>query len=139
MTQQTQEARNAAHDAAAERRTRLAESIAACGIGAVPFSSSDEAVLWFARAQEARRDGARFSAGKGEVERPCEPLDILSVIDRLWRSRRLLRDHLMVLAHYARRQLPPVTDRRLEMRAHTLWREAMAVIDPVLRAKGIVR
>lgn len=124
---------------APHRRAVMAESIAACGIGAVPFSSSDEAVLWFARAQEARRDGARFCAGKGEVERPCEPLDILSVIDRLWRSRRLLRDHLMVLAHYARRQLPPVTDRRLEMRAHTLWREAMAVIDPVLRAKGIVR
>jgi hypothetical protein len=106
---------------------------------ASPFETAEEAWFWFIAAQEARVDGARFTAGIGLVPRPCEPIDILKVIDGLYRNRRLMRDHLLVLRHYGRRRLPPDERRVKELRAHTLWHEALERIGAVLEGKGIVR
>ena len=104
-----------------------------------PFNSAEEAWFWFIAAQEAKSDGARFTSGLGLLPRPCEPLDILKAVDRLYRHRRLCRDHLLVLRHYGRRRLPPDDRRVKELRAHTLWHEAMERIGEVLENKGIVR
>lgn len=104
----------------------------------VPFKDAEEAWFWFVAAQEARVDGARFSAGAGLYPRPCEPLDILKVLDRLVRTRRLVRDHLLVLRHYGRRRLPPDPYRAKEARSFQLWHEAMERIGLVLVRKGIV-
>jgi hypothetical protein len=103
-----------------------------------PFDSAEEAWFWFILANEARLAGARVRAGQGLVNRPCEPTDILRTLDQLYRKRRLLRDHLLVLAHYGRRQFAPDPECRREMRDHTVWCEAFAVLAPVLRDKGIV-
>ncbi len=72
-----------------------------------PFESVEQAWFWFIQAQQARNDGARIGAGLGLVARPCEPADILKILDRLYRNRRLQMDHLLVLRHYGRRQMPP--------------------------------
>lgn len=72
-----------------------------------PFDSAEEVWFWFIMAQQARNEGARFSAGAGMIPRPCEPLDILKILDSLYRQRRLQRDHLLVLRHYGRRNMPP--------------------------------
>lgn len=106
---------------------------------AVPFPSTEDAWFWFVQAHEARHAGARVRAGMAETPRPCEPVDVLRAVDRLYRQRRLIRDHLLVLAHYGRRLMAPDPRRRAEQRAHLIWREALAAIDPVLRGKGIVR
>ncbi len=105
----------------------------------VPFESAQEAWFWFVEAQEARNDGARITAGLGNCMRPCEPLDILKVLERLYRNRRLLMDHLKVLRHYGRRKMAPDPRRPKEMRADKLWREALERIEPLLERKGIVR
>jgi len=105
----------------------------------IPFDSPEEAWFWFIAAQEAGADGARVTAGNGLLARPCEPIDILKVIDHLYRARRLLRDHLLVLRHYGRRRLPPDDRRIKEARAHTLWHEALDRLGQILERKGIVR
>ncbi len=105
---------------------------------ATPFDTVEEAWFWFMEANAARQEGARFGAGRGLVCRPCEPMDVLRVVDRLYRNRRLFREHLLVLAHYGRRNAPPDPQRRREMRAHAIWTEAFDRISPVLREKGIV-
>ena len=105
----------------------------------VPFESVEEAWFWFVAAQEARIDGARFVAGAGLIPRPCEPLDILQTVDALYRRRRLLREHLLVLRHYGRRRLAPDDRRVKELRAHGLWSEALERLGEVLERKGIVR
>ncbi|WP_448204514.1 hypothetical protein [Azospirillum sp. sgz302134] len=107
-----------------------------CG---VPFGSAEEAWFWSVQAQEAKAAGARIVAGRGLVSRPCEPGDVLRAVDRLYRHRLLLRDHLHVLVHYGRRLLAPDPQRHREQRAHTLWREAFTQLSPVLREKGIVQ
>ncbi len=109
------------------------------GVETVPFADAQEAWFWFIQAQQARDEGARIVQGQGLYPRPCEPIDIFRVLDRLHRNRRLLRDHLLVLRHYGRRMFPPDARRPKEVRAAQLWDEAMARIGEVLEKKGIVR
>ncbi|MGA1858758.1 hypothetical protein VH569_22445 [Azospirillum sp. 11R-A] len=104
-----------------------------------PFADAEEAWFWAVQAHDAKAAGARVIAGCGQVARPCEPQDLLQVIDRLYRARKLVRDHLHVLVHYGRRQSAPEPDRFREQRAHSLWQEAFTVIAPALRKKGIAR
>lgn len=103
------------------------------------FDSVEEAWFWFIQAQQARNDGARFTAGNGLIARPCEPIDILRVLDRLYRHRRLTMEHLLVMRHYGRRQMPPDPRRIKEGRAYKLWSEALKRLESVLERKGIVR
>lgn len=104
-----------------------------------PFDNAEEAWFWFVAAQEALNDGARFSAGTALYARPCEPIDILKILDRLYRNRQLKRDHFLVLRHYGRRHMPPDARRVKEKRSYDLWREAFDKITPILEKKGIVR
>ena len=105
----------------------------------VPFETTEEAWFWFIQAQQARIDGARFVSGLGLVPRPCEPVDILNILNRMHRSRRLLWEHLLVLRYYGQRNLPPDAQRLKEARAYRLWAEAMERLEPVFTDKGIVR
>lgn len=104
-----------------------------------PFDSVEEAWFWFIQAQQARIDGSRFARGLGLMPRPCEPLDILQVVDRLYRQKDLSMDHLLVLRHYGRRMLPPDPRRAKEIRAWRLWAEALSQMSAVLEKKGIIR
>lgn len=104
----------------------------------VPFDCVEEAWFWFIAAQEARNDGAKFVAGLGTMQRPCEPIDILKIMDALYRKRRLLREHFLVLRHYGRRHMPPDPTRVKEKRSHHLWCEALDRMEPILIRKGIV-
>lgn len=108
-------------------------------VDTTPFGSAEEAWFWFIQAQAARNDGARFSAGQGLVSRPCEPVDILKIVDRLYRQRRLLVDHLLVLRHYGRRLIAPDARRMKEIKAHSLWVEALERMTPIFERKGIVQ
>lgn len=105
---------------------------------AVPFRDAEEAWFWFITAQQARNEGARITAGQGLCPRPCEPIDILKVLDGLYRQRRLLREHLLVLRHYGRRHMAPDPRRVKEARASHLWREALERMSAVLERKGII-
>ncbi len=104
----------------------------------VPYESAEAAWFWFVMAQQARNDGARIAAGQGLYTRPCEPMDILKVAERLYRNRMLVMDHFHVLRHYGRRQYAPDVRRVKEQRAHKFWSEAMERIEPILIRKGIV-
>lgn len=102
------------------------------------FRSAEEAWFWFISAWQARRDGARLVADAGRMPRRCEPIDILRILDRLIRQRRLGREHVLILRHYGLRFLPPDPDRPRERRAATLWAAAMKALGEALMAKGIV-
>jgi hypothetical protein len=108
-------------------------------IRTMPFANAEEAWFWFIQAQTARNDGAKFEMGAGLIQRPCEPVDIFKIVDRLHRQRRLMMDHLLVLRHYGRRLMPPDAERVREMRAAGLWREALGRIGAVMERKGIIQ
>jgi hypothetical protein len=94
------------------------------------FETVEQALIWFTHAQS--------SGDAGAIARACSPLAVLRVIDRLWRQRVLVRDHLLVLAHYGRRGAAPRPANKREARAHTLWLEAVAVLETPLRNLGLL-
>lgn len=104
-----------------------------------PFDTVEQVWFWFIQAQQARLDGARFAQGAGLIPRPCEPIDILQALDRLYRARRLAMDHLLVLRHYGRRMLPPDPRRAKEIRSYRLWAEGLSILGEVLEQKKIIR
>ena len=104
-----------------------------------PFDTVEEVWFWFIAAQQAKNDGARITAGAGMTTRPCEPVDIINILNRLYRQRRLTMDHILVLRHYGRRNMPPDLRRVKEARAHYLWEEALDRLEPVFESKGILR
>jgi len=102
-----------------------------------PFNSVEDAWFWFIQAQQARNDGANFVAGLG-IPRPCEPLDFLNIMNRLYKNRFLTMDHFKVLRHYGLRGMAPDPERPKEARAWHLWREAFNRLEPVLIRRGII-
>lgn len=110
-----------------------------CPVGGVPFVDAEEAWFWFIQAQAARYDGAKLVAGKSACIRPCEPIDIFKVVDRLYRNRQITIEHIRVLKHYGQRLMAPEMHRPREARSYTLWREALDLLGEVLTMKGIVQ
>lgn len=104
----------------------------------VPFRTAEEVWFWFMDANTARMEGARARASEALVRRPCEVVDVLRILDQLYRHRRLVMDHLRVLRYYGLRKMPPDPWRKNEARAATLWREALEVLTPVLIQKKIM-
>ena len=105
----------------------------------IPFYSAEEAWFWFIQANSARLDGARVTANQGLYKRPCEPNDILKILERLQRHRRLSMHHFRVMKYYGDRMLAPDPERVREVIASGLWCEAMEILEEVLIKKGIVR
>ncbi|HOO50867.1 MAG TPA: hypothetical protein PLK94_06220 [Alphaproteobacteria bacterium] len=105
---------------------------------AVPFETAEAAWFWFVQAQTARNEGAQIVSGVGSCLRPCEPVDIYRELDRLYRGRRLVIDHIKVLRHYGLRLLSPDPRHPKEVRAYHIWNEALDRLGEALKSKGIV-
>lgn len=103
----------------------------------VLFDSVEELWFWFIGAQQAYAAQAR-SVVPHVKQRPCEPGDILNILNRLYQNRLLKRDHLLVLRHYGRRGLAPDIHRIKEVRASKLWDEAMDRLRPVCFRRGFL-
>lgn len=86
----------------------------------------------------ARSDGAGARFGTGGI-RPCEPDDVVKVVDRLYRQRRISLQHAKILRIYGERQATPNPSVASERGDHRLWQEAMRLMDQPLRTKGIVQ
>jgi len=105
---------------------------------AEPFASAEEAWFGTMAALIARQEGARLSAARGAVMRPCEPDDVVKCLDRLYRQRRIELSHARILRLWGERGTAPnprVPSERGDLRP---WREAMDRMDFPLRQKGIV-
>ncbi|MCW8085766.1 hypothetical protein [Sabulicella glaciei] len=103
-----------------------------------PFASAEEAWFWTMSALVARRDGARVSAGKGLVPRPCEPDDVVKCLDRLYRQRRIELAHARIMRIWGERGTAPNPRHTSERGDARLWREAMNRLEWPLRVKGII-
>jgi hypothetical protein len=103
-----------------------------------PFKSAEEAWLWTMMALIARREGARYSANKGAVSRPCDPDDVVKCLDGLFRQKRIELAHARILRIWGERQMPPSPTVAVEKNDHRLWTEALERLEWPLRVKGIV-
>lgn len=118
--------------------TTIAGSLDATTDDTQPFKNAEEAWFWFIQAQTARNEGAKIVAGAGLAPRPCEPVDIIQCLERLYRSRSVTMDHVMILKHYGQRFMSPDPRIQKEARAYTIWREALDKLEGMLISKKIV-
>ena len=86
----------------------------------------------------ARREGARYTANKALIARPCEPDDVVKCLDTLYRRRRIDLVHARILRIWGERQAAPNPAYASERCDARLWREAIERLDWPLRMKGIV-
>ena len=102
-----------------------------------PFADAEQAWFWTMGALRARHEGGR-SGGGGGIPRPCDPDDIIRCLDQLFRRGRIGVAHARVLRVWGERQMPPrgaAGDTPMEEK---LWHEALAQLERVLQAKGVV-
>jgi hypothetical protein len=123
---------------ASRGQVRVTPGVARPAMPVRPFRSAEEAWLWTMAALLARRDGARYTANRGLVSRPCEPDDVVRSLDTLYRQRRIELVHARVLRVWGERQMPPNAAYASERHDFRLWQEALERLDWPLRVKGIV-
>ena len=99
-----------------------------------PFADAESAWFWCVQTSEAIHSGARLEAGRATTPRPCEAVDIQTVVLRLARQKILSDAHVKALVTYGPRQMRP---RRPIPNA--LWQQAMQRITPALQQKGIIQ
>lgn len=102
------------------------------------FESSEEAWYWFVASTEAKKSGGAID-DKQKKLRPCETNDIYNIIMRLYMNRMLRIDHFRVLKFYGLRGAAPDPNVVSELKAHTLWVQAMDRLEPILIRRGIVK
>lgn len=103
-----------------------------------PFHGPDEAWFWTVTCEKNALMGAKISANKALISRPCDPRDIMVHISKLIKSGLLKKPHLMVMKEFGDYQMPP-DDRILEQRSKaTLWQEAMQHLGKSLYGRGLV-
>ena len=107
-------------------------------LNTIPFFSAEEAWLWCMQGLLARDEGARPVAGMALYPRPCEPDDLIVVVQRLHAKGRLSSSHVQVLMDYGRQMMPPDQRCREEELPARLWDEALDKMVTPLKAKGIV-
>ena len=103
-----------------------------------PFDNAEQAWLWTMAALIARREGARYTANKGAVTRPCDPDDVVKCLDGLYRQKRIDLAHARVLRTWGERQIAPSSMVAAERHDQRLWAEALERMEWPLRVKGIV-
>jgi hypothetical protein len=103
-----------------------------------PFDSAEQAWLWTMAALIARREGARYTANKGAVSRPCDPDDVVRCLDGLYRQGRVTLAHARALRLWGERQMAPSPAVIAEAADCRLWTEALDRLAWPLRVKGIV-
>ena len=104
----------------------------------IPFTTSEEAWMWYAVSQVARDEGARSLSGFKDTPPPCTPDDIYRIVKALFRARDLSVRHVRVLFDYGLRLLVPHPKVPGEAAAARLWDEALDRLTTPFRQKGIV-
>ncbi|MBP5858461.1 hypothetical protein KAJ83_15680 [Marivibrio halodurans] len=110
-----------------------------CAGSETPFACAEEAWFWAIDSHDNRMAGARNRAGRAAIIRPCEARDILNAAARLYRSRRIGREHLDVMFRFARLHRPPDPRVEEETEAADLWDAGLREVDDILRAKGFIQ
>lgn len=99
-----------------------------------PFADAEAAWFWCVQTSEAIHSGARQEHGLATTPRPCEAVDIQTVVLRMARQNVLSPAHVKALVTYGPRHTRPT-----QKISNALWQQAMQRLTPVLQQKGIIQ
>lgn len=99
------------------------------------FTSAEEAWFWAMKEIAAKNAGVKLPG----LARVCAAEDIVKILDRLYRQRKIELAHARVLRIYGEKGTAPSANVSSELGDLRLWREAMYQMHVMLRAKGFLR
>lgn len=98
------------------------------------FQNSEQLWFWFVYSKAVRNG---FTHGYGRAtRRPCELVDVETLITQLYLSGKLTEEQLSVMKKFGDRRRAPHQYIWSENRAAELWRRAMDEIDIAANARG---
>ena len=97
------------------------------------FRDAEQLWFWFISSNRIR-DGLR-RAGESSF-RPCEIVDVETLVTRLFLAGRLSKSQLEVMKQYGERRRAPTQHVWAENRAAALWTDAMRTLQTAAHAKG---
>ena len=97
------------------------------------FQSAEQLWFWFLYSKSVRND---FSRTRHTPTRPCEILDVETMITKLYLSGKLTDEQLAVMKKFGDKRRAPHQHIWNENHAAAQWRTAMAVIDVAAKKSG---
>lgn len=104
-------------------------------INAEKFQNAEQLWFWFLYSKQIRKNN--FGRMRGNpTHRPCEVLDVETMITKLYLSGRLTDEQLCIMKKYGDRRRAPHQYIWNENRDAGLWERAMNIIEIVARTHG---
>lgn len=104
-------------------------------ISAEKFQNAEQLWFWFLYSKQMRENNfGRMRAAP--TRRPCEVLDVETMITKLYLSGRLNDEQLCIMKKFGDRRRAPHQHIWNENRAAALWNSAMNVLDTAARERG---
>jgi hypothetical protein len=104
-------------------------------ISAEKFQNAEQLWFWFLYSKQMRENNfGRMRAAP--TRRPCEILDVETMITKLYLSGRLNDVQLCIMKKFGDRRRAPHQHIWNESRAAALWNSAMNVLDTAARERG---
>lgn len=98
------------------------------------FQNAEQLWFWFLYSKSVRSGYSRTSGGA--TRRPCELLDVETLITKLYLAGRITDEQLAVMKKFGDRRRAPHQYIWAENRAADLWRRAMQAIHTAAAARG---
>ena len=98
------------------------------------FQNSEQLWFWFLYSKSVRNDFSRTR--HTPTKRPCEILDVETMITKLYLSGKLTDEQLAVMKKFGDKRRAPHQHIWNENHAAAQWRTAMAVIDVAAKKSG---
>lgn len=98
------------------------------------FQSAEQMWFWFLYSKAVRNDFARMHTV--QTRRPCEILDVETMITKLYLSGQLSDEQLMIMKQFGDKRRAPHQHIWAENRAADQWRRAMNVLHDAAQKRG---
>ncbi len=103
-------------------------------ISAEKFQSAEQIWFWFLYSKSVRNEFSRFH--NNQTRRPCEVLDVETMITKLYLAGKLSDEQLNVMKKFGDRRRAPNQYIWAENRAADLWRRAMDTVYVAAKKSG---
>lgn len=104
-------------------------------VSAEKFQNAEQMWFWFLYSREMRNNN--FMRVRGNpTRRPCEVLDVETLITKLYLSGKLTDEQLCVMKKFGDKRRAPNQHIWAENRAATQWANAMNVLSGVAKQRG---
>ena len=103
-------------------------------LSAEKFQSAEQMWFWFLYSKSVRNEFARFR--NNQTRRPCEVLDVETMITKLYLCGKLTDEQLMVMKKFGDKRRAPHQHIWNENRAADQWNRAMSVLEIEAQKRG---